>query len=193
MFFLSLLGWCLPMESFSGLGKVTQPSTNSTGRETDSIFERRGNKVTLQSGSVQGWGKSVTIFIIYHDVLLCSLCIISLIHSFICSFTHTKNSNRVPILWDGKKRSPQRNDLSFPVLAQPVRYCCLRPVTSGKDVSWTFSPQYVRLYSSQGMGDGVGAYEIERVIFANWNQAPIFHPQEVRFSGLNFSLLDLNP
>lgn len=56
----------------------------------------------------------------------------------------------MPILWDGKKRSPQRNGLSFPVPVQPIRRCYLRPVTSSKDVGWTFFPQYIRLYSSQG-------------------------------------------
>lgn len=150
MFFLSLLGSRLPMEIFSGVREVTQPSTNSTGREIDSIFERRSNKVTLQSGSGQGWGKSVTGFIIYHNVLLCSVCIISLIRSFICSFIRTKSNNWVPILWDGKKRIPQRNGLSFPVLVQPIRRCYLRPVTSSKDMSRTFFPQYIRLCSSQG-------------------------------------------
>lgn len=150
MFFLSLLGSHLPMEIFSGVREVTQPSTSSTGREIDSIFERRSNKVTLQNGSGQGWGKSITVFIIYHNVLLCSVCIISLIRSFICSFIHTKSNNWVPILWDGKKRIPQRNSLSFPVLVQPIGHCYLRPVTSSRDVSWTFFSQYIRLYSSQG-------------------------------------------
>lgn len=50
-----------------------------------------------------------------------------------------------------------------------------------------FSPVYqVILFPGKrdGMGDGAGTYETGRVIFANRNQAPIFHPQEAHFSGL---------
>lgn len=74
-------------------------------------------------------------------------------------------------MWDGKKRNPQKNGLSFLVIVQSIWHCCLRSVTSSKDMSWTFLPSKsgYTLSREEGdeVGDGVRAGEIERFIFAN--------------------------
>ena len=80
------------MEMLSGVKEVTRPNANSPGREIDSIFERRSNKVTLQSGSCASMGKICNYF---YNISQCPIVftLYYFINSLIHLFTHSCKNN----------------------------------------------------------------------------------------------------